>query len=395
MNPLDPDPSVRYPALAAMRSACPVHDLAPGRKLALSHAAVGTALRTIDLFGGSAGQDGLPEDDTMIAGILEPRHGQVRRIINSVVALHRSQQIEPYLVDFIGKRMAEVLDAARDGNAVDVMRLYADPLPPAAMARLFGFPEEDSKKFASWGEQVGEAFGRAAAEGRSISLREAGPQLASYVDERIAARRAMPEDSWPQDALTRFLTTEVDGLRLTDRAICTQIMFSIGAGTDTTRNTLGSLLFQLADDPELFSRLRADRALIEPVIEESLRRDPPAQFLVRRCLGAHAQLDGVEVDEGDTVIISIAAANRDDMVFAEPDAFRPERPNLKDHLSFGTGSHICPGSSLARLELRLALGTWCDSVESFAVEPGYEWQPPGTGMLHGPVSLPLLITPSA
>src|SRR5471030_611043 len=94
-SPLDPDPARRFPALVAMRDRCPVHELAPGRFMAVSHDSVATGLRSIESFGGGAGQQGLPEEETMISAIVEPRHGAVRRIINSVVAFHKSQQIEP------------------------------------------------------------------------------------------------------------------------------------------------------------------------------------------------------------------------------------------------------------------------------------------------------------
>ncbi len=392
MNPLDPNPDVRYPALAAMRSACPVHSLAPGRHLALDHASVGTGLRSIEAFGGSAGQEGLAEEDTMISGILEPRHGAVRRIINSVVAFHKSQRIEPYLAAFVADRLEEVLAAAAEGP-VDVMPTFVEPLPPAAMARLLGFPEAESSRYFAWGAQLGQAFGEAAAAGRSISMRDANPEMAGYVEKRIEERRAMPEAEWPNDALTRFLTTEVDGERLSDRAITTQVMFMIGAGSETTRNTLGSLLYRLARDPELYARVRADRTLVEPAIEEALRIESPAQFMVRQCLDSGVELGGSEIPKGDTVLMSIAAANRDDAVFPRPDEFDVERPNLRDHLGFGTGPHICPGGALARLEMTLALSAWCDAVRHFELAPGFAWEPPPTGMLHGPKHLPLVIHP--
>jgi cytochrome P450 len=391
---LDPDPDVRYPAMEALRASCPVQTLAPGRFLVLSHDAVESSLRGIDNFGGSAGQEGLPEEDTTIAAILEPRHGQIRRIINSVVALHRSQQIEPYLREFLATRMQDVITQAQTGATVEVMRAFVDPLPPAAMARLMGFPEEDLTSFRAMGRGAAAEFGRAAAEGRSLSLREASPDMAAYVDAQIAARMKQPPDEWPNDALSRFLNTEVDGERLSHRAIATQIMFAIGAGSDTTRHTLGSLLYQLALDDHLYQRLRGDRSLIEPIIEETLRHDPPAQFLVRQCLSEGVELDGVPVGAGEWVLLSIGSANRDGDVFPDPNGFDPDRPNLKGHVAFGSGPHVCPGSALARLELRLALSCWCDAVETFQLAPGFKWEPLETGMLHGPKHLNLLISPA-
>ena len=172
-------------------------------------------------------------------------------------------------------------------------------------------------------------------------------------------------------------------------------MFSIGAGAETTRNTLSSILYRLAEDPELYAALRADRSLIDAVVEEGLRLDSPAQFLVRRCLVPEWDLDGSVLKEGESLMVSIGSANRDATVFAEPDRFDPRRPNLPRHLAFGTGPHICPGSTLARLELRIALDVWCDGVERFRLADRFRWVPLNTGMLHGTAELRLVVTPAA
>jgi cytochrome P450 len=361
--------------------------------MAVDHTTVAEGLRSVTDFGGSAGQYGLPEDDTSIAGLPEPRHGRVRRIINSVVAFHKSQQIEPYLSKLCHRLADDTAAAAQSAEgAVDVMPTFVDPLPPAAMARLMGFPEEDSLRYYSWGSELGTAFAEAVAAGRSISMRDGSPEMARYVDDRIGERSALPPDQWPNDALTRFLTTEVDGEALSHWAIAIQVMFAIGAGSETTRNTLGSLLFRLATDGELYAEIRGDRSLVESSVEEALRIDSPAQFMVRRCLAPERELGNAMIHEGDTLMLSIGAANLDPKAFSDPLEFEPHRDGLRDHLAFGTGPHICPGAGLARLELRLALNAWCDRVETFTLADGYTWDAPATGMIHGPRTLRLCLT---
>lgn len=396
MDSLAPDPELRYAAFAELRAQCPVHAMPAGMgHMAVSYPAVATGLRSIESFGGSAAQDGLPEEDTTVAGILEPRHLQIRRIVNKVVSVHASQQIERYLDGFtrdLASAMLHVTDTEQ--RQIEVMSAFVEPIPPAAMARLLGFPEEDSKQYYVWGADLGIRIGEAAATGRSMALRDGCPQMASYIEDRIALRRATPEAEWPNDALTRFLTTAVDGERLSDRAVVTQIMFSIGAGSDTTRNTLGSMLYRLARAPELYAQLRADRSLIEPAVEEALRLDSPAQFLVRRCLVDSFDLEGTTLTEGEKIFLSIGSANRDGDRFADPDSYDFRRPYVRDHLAFGNGPHTCPGATLARTEMRIAINTWCDVVEKFELTPGYAWNHPGTGMLHGPATLELNITAS-
>jgi cytochrome P450 len=390
---LDADPAVRMAALAELRHRCPVVPPTPDQRawVAVSHAAVVTVFRETETFGGSAGSTGLEEDDTSIAGILEPRHGQIRRIINAVVAFHKSQQIEPYLEDLSARVVDQFArEVAAGGRAgVDVMPIAVDPIPPHAMARLLGFPEADAPKYYAWADRVGAAFAAAAAEGRTISMAEAVPEFTAYVEQRITERQALPEADWPHDALTRFLTTEIDGVRLSPRAVRVQILFMIGAGSETTRNLIGSALFRLASDPPLYARVRTNRSSIDDVIEEALRIDPPAQFLVRRCL-ADTTLAGAALDEGEHVLISLSAANWDEAVFAEPQQFDLARPTIRDHVAFGAGPHICPGASLARLEARTFLRAFVDRFESIGLGEGYHFDHLAHGMLHGPRTLRLV-----
>ncbi len=195
-----------------------------------------------------------------------------------------------------------------------------------------------------------------------------------------------PRDAWPQDALTRFLVTEVDGERLEPRAIRTQIMFMIGAGSDTTRNLIGNLLYRLATAPALYAQLRADRGLVDVAIEEALRLDAPAQFLVRTCQ-RDTDLADVPVEQGQRVFMCIGSGNRDDTVFDDADAFRLDR-TTRDHLSFGSGPHICPGASLARLEARTALHAFVERVERVQPRTDLRLRSRAVGDVAGPQDPP-------
>lgn len=395
LNPFDADPAVRMAALDALRSKCPIAELQQDAVwLGLSHEVVSDGLRRVQDFAGSVGQDGLDEQDKAIAGILEPRHSQIRKIINAVVAFHKSQGISDYLEVLVDRLMDDLLDAAEGSGpeGVDVMPLLADPIPPAAIARLMGFPEADSAQFYGWADQLGERFAEAASKGRSISMAEACPQGASYVGDQIDRRLKVPHDQWPNDALSRFLTTDVDGQTLTKREIVPQVLFLIGAGSETTRNLIGNMLFRLALDGSRFQRVRDDPTLVDAVVEEALRLDPPAQFMVRTCLSG-AELGGANIRAGGRVFLSLSSANTDPEVFPDPDMFDLDR-STKEHVAFGQGSHICPGAALARLEARITLRLFVQRVESMELGNGYNFEPHSTGMLHGPRRLFLSITRS-
>ncbi|UGT99213.1 cytochrome P450 [Mycobacterium intracellulare] len=395
-NPLDDDPDQRCAAYRAMRAqgeVVPFPGL-DGILAAVSYESVARGLSSVDDFGGSAGQEQLPEEDKHIAAISEPRHGKVRKIINSVVAFHKSQRIESYLGELCEDLVNTMLTEARSAGpqGVDLVEHLARPIPPAAITRLLGFPETDAALFLDWIRESGERFQQAAASGRSIAIADSNPQMRDHVDARIAERLATPVDQWPKDALSRFLSTEVDGERLDPRSIRAQIMFIIGAGTDTTRNAIGNLFYRLGHDPQSYAALRSDPSVVEAAVEEALRIDAPAQFMVRTCRRP-TELGDRHIEPGQTVFMCIGAGNHDESMHRDPDVFAVDRGS-RDHLSFGSGRHICPGAGLARMEIRIALRTFLNRVVRFHLaDPVFHPMP--VAMLLGPQTLPIIIDEEA
>lgn len=391
-NPLDEDPERRSAAYRAMRAQGSVVPF-PGLDsilAAVTYETVAAGLSSVDDFGGSAGQEALPEEDKSIAAIAEPRHGKVRKIINSVVAFHKSQKIEPYLQELITGLVDDlVTEAEAAGPAgADLVARLAQPIPPAAIARLLGFPETDAPEFIRWIHESGRVFEQAAASGKSLAIADSSPEMRDHVDARIAERLALAPEQWPMDALSRFLSTEVEGERLDPRSIRAQIMFIIGAGTDTTRNAIGNLFYRLGSDPAAYAALRADPSLVDSAVEEALRMDAPAQFMVRTCR-RDTTLGDQHVTPGQTVFMCIGAANRDESVHDDPDTFRVDRGS-RDHLAFGAGRHICPGAGLARMEIRIALRTFMSRVVRFHLaDPQFHAMP--VAMLLGPRALHIVI----
>ena len=130
------------------------------------------------------------------------------------------------------------------------------------------------------------------------------------------------------------------------------------AGNETTTNLLGNLLNLLADLPELWQRLRDDRSLVEPVIEETLRYASPVQRLFR-VAARDVEVSGQSITQGDRITLFYGAANRDPEAFPEPDAFQLDR-DLRNHVAFGSGIHYCLGAPLARVETKITLNVFLD-----------------------------------
>ena len=217
---------------------------------------------------------------------------------------------------------------------------------------MLGVPPEMEDRFRIWSDELLEAQNSGATNGLSASH----PEFADYVQSLVDERRTAADP--PDDVITRFINTDVDGEYLSDRAIRTQTMFLIVAGNETTRNLIGNCLFVLATRPDLLVQLRAEPELVMPFVEESLRLDSPVQVLGRAVLG-DTEIEGCPLHAGDRVVFGLASANRDEAAHQDPTEVRLDRPRPRDHLAFGAGPHVCPGASLARLEAAAVLDELC------------------------------------
>jgi cytochrome P450 len=377
------------PDLAQLRRGCPVSRTPDGPWYFARHADVLSATKDVYRFEASFREPGvvIPEEEQLISEIPEPRHGQVRRIINSAIAAHRIGRIEPFCEALCHDLLDGLL--ARSGP-VDLVSEYVLPVPNSVIAHLLGAPPEDFQLWAAWSDEVVQGSWPATNRNeRGEGLAGAHPEFASYVDRLIAARRTEPRD----DFITRLLQTEVDGRALSDLEARTHLVFLFISGNETTRHLIANLLWTMANDPDLFGRLRADDELVGTAVEESLRLDPPIRFLLRNCM-AEVELHGETLSPRDKVAFGLLSANRDETVFDDPHAFRLDRPEARNHLAFGGGPHVCPGSSLARLEGRVALRTFLERVAGVRpLEPGVyeEVQVPWA---HGPKFLRVELTPA-
>lgn len=370
-----------------LRQRCPVAPTTSGWYLA-RHADVVDASKRLDLFLSSFRQPGVvvPPEEQFINEIHEPRHGKIRKVINSTVAHHRSMHVEGFVRDLCNEYLDPIL-ARGHGELVGE---FVAPVPINVIAYLIGVPRGDWLQFRHWSDEVVEGtYPTTYRNERGEGLHGAHPEFCQYVDALIAERKGRGDA--PDDLVTRLMNTEIDGTRLTDIEVRSQLVFLIVSGNETTRHLIANLLTTVATDPALFAALRADRSLVERAVEESLRMDPPVHVLLRNVEQDNDRF-GVAMHAGEKVVFGVASANRDEAVFAEPHTFRLDRPNHREHFSFGGGPHICPGASLARLEARVALDTFLDRVGAVEVVEGWERTKCPVFWANGPIDLPVRVT---
>jgi cytochrome P450 len=377
-----PTRASRDAILAHRRAEAPVAPIDSGAYFVATFEGVRQGLLNVDHFVGSFGNTGeLPEEETVLPGIPEPRHGKVRKIINTVLAYHHAVALEPFVRETASRMVGDLLEANQKTEFVDLCEWLARPLPSRVIAEVLGVAADDVPRFAAWSDEILE---RIVEEGQSARLGDLHPEFASYVDDQINAR--LSHQGAPDDLIKRMLVTDVEGECLSPRAVRTQIVNLIIAGNETTRNLIGNLFYRLALNPPLWKQLRADKHLRAAAVEESLRIDSPVQFLARTCTRA-ITIEGVELKPGDRVLFGVASANFDEKVFEDPQSFRLDRIRPREHAGFGAGPHLCPGAYLARMEALAALDAAMDQIDSIELDPSYAFDTNPVPFTYGPNSL--------
>ena len=329
----------------------------------LKHADVMEVCRRADVF---SSRDIMQEQSDaptlMLVNHDDPRHAELRKIAQIAFLPRRVlSDVAPWLKSTVAKQLNEA-----GAGEIDVMENLAPNLPALMMTRLIGTPEEDFHLLRRWANafMVTSDF---TLEERQQCLVE----LFSYYKEAVDRRYALIESGAdaPDDLMSAFITAEADGGKLTREEVVLFCITLVVAGAETTVYLLGNLLDVLADDPALYAKLREDRTLIRPFIEESLRRDGPVQRLHRVCV-KDVEIGGAKIKEGDWVAIFHASANRDPAVWENPNDFILNRPNIGKHATFGHGIHHCMGAGIARNEAATLIDGLLDRYK--AIEPAGE-----------------------
>lgn len=345
----DPDTFVAGPPhefFAERRRAAPVHWNDGTEKFwaVLTHAGVEQVARDPLTFSSAAGGVVLEDLDEprleqmrgMLLAMDPPRHREVRR---PLVARLTQKQVAA-LDDDISAICRDVF-ATADGQ-VEFVGDVAAKLPTRVIGQVMGLPREDWDRVHALAERITRGQDPAFSDGPEAAgqaSQEMGLYAYSFATERLAA------DQQPDD-LTAVLLATHDAA-----AFASLFVQLVTAGQDTTATLIAGGLLALLQHPDQLDKLRADPALIPVAIEEMLRYANPLHYF-RRTATTDTTLQGTTIRAGDRVAMYYTSANRDEAVFAEPQAFDITRsPNR--HLSFGVAEHFCIGAHLARLEARV------------------------------------------
>ncbi|MEM8561788.1 MAG: cytochrome P450 [Pseudomonadota bacterium] len=327
----------------------------------LRHEQIREIVRNHDVF---SSRDQMQEESSaptlMLVNHDRPRHRFLRGLAQKAFLPKR---VEEDVAPWAEKTVSDMISSI-GGGAMEFMDTYAVELPARFITRLIGTPEKDWPQLRNWSSAFMVTSDFTMQERQQSNL-ELAAYYSALVDERMAAiaRGEIVAD----DLMSAFIQADFEGEKLTPEEVKRFCITLVVAGAETTVYFLGNLVATFLEIPELYQRLRNDRSLVRPFIEESLRRDGPPQRLFRvakeDCLVGETL-----VREGDWVALFYAAANRDPAVFEQPDEFILNRPNITSHMTFGHGIHSCMGARIARMEADKLLNGLLDHFSS--VEPG-------------------------
>ncbi|WP_340558552.1 cytochrome P450 family protein [Streptomyces sp. GSL17-111] len=306
-----------------------------------------------------------PALDANLLNMDPPDHTRVRRLVARAFTPGRVEKLRAPV-----RTLAHtLLDAVEPDGRADLVAAYAAPLPITVICDLLGVPAADRPDFRSWTDTL-----ITPDPARPEAAKQAVGAMLRFYTGLIADKRATPGDDLISDLIA---ARDEDGDRLTEDELTSLAFLILFAGYENTVHLIGNSVLALLDHPDVLARLRAEPALLAPAVDELARFDGPAPLAIRRFPVEDLDIDGVTVPAGETVLLSLASANRDPARFDAPDTPHPASGG-SGHLALGHGVHYCLGAPLARMETETALAVLLERL------PGLRLDVPRADLRHRP-----------
>ncbi|MGI9624938.1 MAG: cytochrome P450 [Acidimicrobiales bacterium] len=315
-----------------------------------------------------------------------PSYNEYRTLVSRWFTPGRVAALEPR----VRQVTRDLIDAFPDDGQLEFLTAFAGPLPGTIIADLLDVPAEYRTDFIEWDNVVaGNTPLFEAQDDEGTARLERIGRVHEWLELAVAERRNRPGS----DLVSLLVTSRLgNGDSLRD-AHARQIAFTFHVGgQETTSKLLTSSMRLLAGNPELQATLRADPALIPAFVEEALRIQSPTQGLFR-VARADTEVNGVRYRAGSLVQLLWGSANRDEAIFENPDVIDLGRANLRSHLAFGHGVHLCPGNHLARLEGTVAVEELLAATSSIELDPTNTYEYMTSHVMRGLRRLDLIVDP--
>ena len=287
-----------------------------------------------------------------------PQHTRYRKMVNRAFTVRSLTWMEP-LVDEVADTLAAALP---NDEVVDIMEAVTIPLPVWAIMRILGLDDKYRDDLRRWSDSSNASLGGKLTADRWIETERDVLEYQQVICRELDDRREHPRD----DLLSTLVQAEPGETPLTNAELVWLVRELIVAGNETTIRALADIILNLDTMPGVWDRLRDDEQFRRGVVEEGIRLAAPVMGLWRKAT-CDTEIGGVMIPADSTLFLAFSSANRDDSVFEDPDAFDPLRQNVREHLAFGHGIHVCVGAGLARIEAMSALRALADNVSGLEV----------------------------
>jgi cytochrome P450 len=317
--------------------------------------------------------------DPSILSMDPPEHTRLRRLVTKAFTVRRVEELRSRVQEIADELVDRMVET---GPPADLVDTFALPLPVAVICELLGVPFADRGRFRVWSDGIMSTTSLPLAQ-----IQEHYNSLVGYLAGLVEQRRREPTDA---NLLGSLIQVRDEGDRLSEEELIGLALALLVAGHETTASQIPNFVYVLQTHPDLLRQLRERPELVPDAVEELMRWIPlGAASAFARYAVEDVELSEFVVPAGDPVLVSLAAANRDDRVFPDPDGIDLTRkPN--PHVGFGHGAHHCLGAPLARLELQVALATLLRRLPNLRFAVAEEEIPWKKGLfVRGPERLPV------
>ncbi|MEY9877101.1 cytochrome P450 [Streptacidiphilus sp. MAP12-33] len=281
---------------------------------------------------------GVPAMPGWLVDMDPPQHTRLRQQLAGQFTARRMKEIRPQIDRIVDELLSQM---ERSGPGTDLVEAFARPLPSQVICELLGVPLRDRAEFQH-------------NSGVLFNLQSTAAEAAAAMDQLYAAVRKIAEGRSPNEAPGLLTALAQDGTLDTEEIAGVGVLL-LTAGHDSTMGALSLSAFALMSHPDELARLLADPSMVDNAVEELLRYLSNFHFGVPRTPLEDLEFAGQQLRAGDSVTVSLSAANRDPRWFQdEPDRLDLGR-RTTGHLAFGYGIHQCLGQNLVRMEMRAAL----------------------------------------
>ena len=274
------------------------------------------------------------------------KHTRLRTLVSKAFNRGQIEKLAPRIEAIV----EELLNVCAEKKEFDLLADFAEPLPVRVIAELLGVSPSDTEYLRPWSQAIVKMYEFDVTEEEERAAEKAGREFAEMIAKMVEDRKK----NLTNDLVSQLVHVEEAGVKLTLRELIATCVLLLNAGHEASVNAFGNGFVAAIEDSRARDLLSTHARTITPTaVEEFFRFDAPLQLFERTAI-ENTDFNGVVIEKGMKIGALLGSANRDELVFENPNEMNLERkPN--NHISFGGGIHFCLGAPLARLELGISL----------------------------------------